>query len=49
MGQLLEDMVSRHKLYITAELPSTFKRPNNTGKSTVDLTFGRGSKNVKVK
>ena len=48
MGQLLEDLISIHK-HITTELPYTFKRSNNTGKSTIDLSFVKGLKNVQVK
>ena len=44
MRQLLEDIIKRLELYIITELPYTFKRSSNTGKSTVDLTFVRGLK-----
>ena len=49
MGQLLENIISRHKLYITTELPCTFKKSNNNGKVTIDLTFVRDFKNAQVK
>lgn len=48
MEQLLENIIKRHRLYITTELLQTFKRSDNTGKRTIDLTFIRGLKNVKV-
>ena len=48
MGQLLEDIINRHGFYIATELPYTFKRLDNTGKSTVDLTFVRGLQNIKI-
>ena len=47
MGQLLED-INRHGFYIATELPYTFKRLDNTGKSTIDLTFARGLQNIKI-
>ena len=49
MGQLLEDIINRPKLHITTKLPYTFKRSNNTGKSTLDLTLVRSLKNVQAK
>ena len=53
MVQLLDDIINRHKLYIITKyhhrITITFKRSNNTGKSTINLTFVRGLKNVQVK
>ena len=49
MGQLLEDIINRHELYIAMELRYNFKRSKNTGKMTIDLTFVRGLKNLQVK
>ena len=44
----LED-INRHSLNIATDAPYTFKRRDNSGKITIDLTLTRGLKNVKVK
>ena len=49
MGRTLEDIINRHGLNIATDAPYTFKRHDNSGKSTIDLTLSRGLKNVKVK
>ena len=49
MGKTLEDIINRHGLNIATDAPYTFKRRDNSGKSTIDLTLTRGLKNVKVK
>ena len=49
MGKTLEDIINRHGLNIATDAPYTFKRHDNSGKSTIDLTLSRGLKNVKVK
>ena len=49
MGKLLGELINRHELCITTELSYPFKRSNNTGKSTIDLTFIRSLKNLQVK
>ena len=51
MGKTLEDIINRHSLNIATDAPYiyTFKRCDNSGKSTIDLTLNRGLKNVKVK
>ena len=49
MGKTLEDIINRHGLNIATDAPYTFKRLDNSGKSTIDLTLTRGLKNVKVK
>ena len=48
MGKTLEDIINRHGLNIATDAPYTFKRRDNSGKSTIDLTLTRGLKNVKV-
>ena len=58
MGKTLED-INIHSLSIATDAPYyilympymayTFKRCDNSGKSTIDLTLTRGLKNVKVK
>ena len=45
MGRLLEDIINRHKLYITTELPYTF---NPITLCMIDLTSVRGLKHVQV-
>ena len=50
MGKTLENIINRHSLNIATDAPLyTFKRCDNSGKSTIDLTLTRGLKNVKVK
>ena len=49
MGKTLEDIINVHSLSIATDAPYTFKRHDNSGKSTTDLTLTRGLKNVKVK
>ena len=49
MGKTLEDIINRHGLNIATDVPCTFKRRDNSGKSTIYLTLTRGLKNVKVK
>ena len=49
MAKTLEDIINRHGLNIATDAPYTFKRRDNSGKSTIDLTLTRGLKNVKVK
>ena len=49
MVQLPENMIIGYELYITTELPYTFKRSNNSGKIRIDLTFVKVLKNGQVK
>ena len=49
MVQLPENMINGYELYITTELPYTFKRSNNSGKIRIDLTFVKVLKNGQVK
>ena len=49
MGKTLEDIINRHGLNVAADAPYTFKRCDNSGKCTIDLTLTRGLKNLKVK
>ena len=49
MGKTLEDTINMHSLSIATDAPYTFKRHDNSGKSTTDLTLTRGLKNVTVK
>ena len=49
MVQLPENMINGYELYITTELPYTFKKCNNSGKIRIDLTFVKVLKNVQVK
>ena len=51
MGQVLEDIINRHGLYIATDLDFTYQQSvqvSNSGKSTIDLTLSRGLQNVKV-
>ena len=49
MGKLLVEIINRHNLFIATDVPYTFKRQDNTGKSTIDLSFIRGISNVSIK
>ena len=49
MGKTLEDIINRHGLNIATDASYIFKRRDNSGKSTKDLTLTRGLKNVKTK
>ena len=49
MGKTLEDSINRHGLNIATDASYIFKRRDNSGKSTKDLTLTRGLKNVKTK
>ena len=49
MGKTLEDIINRHGLNVATDVPYTFKRCDNWGKSKIDLTLTRGLKNLKVK
>ena len=49
MGKTVEGIINRHGLNIATDVPYAFKRRDNSGKSTIDLSLTRGLKNVKVK
>ena len=48
MGKTLEDIKNRRGISIATDAPYTFKRRDNSGKCTIDLTLTRGIKNAKV-
>ena len=49
MDKTFEDIINRHGLNIATDAPYTFKRLDNSGRNTIDLTLTRGLKNIKVK
>ena len=49
MGKTLEDIINRYGLNIATDPLYTFKRRDNSGKITIDLTLTRELKHVKVK
>ena len=51
MGKLLQDIISRHNLFIARDADFTYQQSasiNNSGKSTIDLTLTCGLANVKI-
>ena len=44
MGKTLEDIKNRRGISIATDAPYTFKRRDNSGKRTIDLTLTRGIK-----
>ena len=52
MGNILEDIINKHNLFLLTDVGQTYHHPDlneNAGKSTIDLTLVRSPSNLHIR